>query len=67
MPAAGLNTWRYGAMLGPNDPLNPDVPNPDEPEPGTHDLPPVEDEDGDEFGEGDTPEAVPQEPGEPDN
>ncbi len=54
-------------MLGPNDPLNPDVPNPDEPEPGTHDLPPVEDEDGDEFGEGDTPEAVPQEPGEPDN
>jgi hypothetical protein len=49
-------------MLGPNDPLNPDIPDPDAHQPGTPDLPPDEDQEG-EFEEGDTPEALPGEPG----
>ena len=50
-------------MLGPNDPLNPDIPDPDEPQPGTPHVPPTEQDDED-FGEGDTPEAIPGEPAE---
>ena len=46
-------------MLGPNDPLNPDIRDPDEDVPN----PPPADEPEDDFGEGDTPEAVPEEPG----
>jgi hypothetical protein len=46
-------------MLGPNDPLNPDIPDPDADMPV---VPPTEEPD-DDFGEGDTPEAVPAEPG----
>ena len=49
-------------MLGPNDPLNPEIPDPDRQEPGTPNLPPPEDDD--DFGEDDTPEAVPQDPSE---
>ena len=52
-------------MLGPNDPLNPDIPDPDEQEPGKPDLPPRTEED-EGFEEGDTPEAVPGEPRAPD-
>lgn len=43
-------------MLGPSNPPNPDIPRPDEP------TPPPAEEPEDEFGEGDTPEAVPREP-----
>jgi hypothetical protein len=50
------------AVLGPNDPLNPDIPDPDEQQPGTPTLP-VEPPEDDDFAEGDTPEAVPEEPG----
>ena len=45
-------------MLGPNDPLNPDIPDPDQNLP----TPPPAEEPEDDFGEGDTPEAVPREP-----
>jgi hypothetical protein len=45
-------------MLGPNDPLNPDIPDPDA------DLPnPPPDEPAADFNEGDDPEALPGEPG----
>ncbi len=47
-------------MLGPNDPLNPDIPDPDASMPN---LPPAE-EPEDEYGEGDPPAAVPGEPAE---
>lgn len=51
-------------MLGPNDPLNPDIPDPDQDEPGRPNLPVDSPDDDDDFAEGDTPEAVQKEPGE---
>ena len=51
-------------MLGPNEPLNPEIPDPDRQEPGTPTLPVDPPEDDDDFGEGDTPEAVPRDPSE---
>jgi hypothetical protein len=48
-------------MLGPNDPLNPDIPDPDENLP----TPPPADEPGDDFGEGDTPDAISGQPDHP--
>lgn len=46
-------------MLGPNDPLNPDIPDPDE---NVRTSPPRAEEPDDDFGEGDPPEAVQREP-----
>jgi hypothetical protein len=47
-------------MIGPNDPLNPDIPDPDQNLP----TPPPADEPEDDFSVGDSPEAVPDEPAE---
>jgi hypothetical protein len=46
-------------MLGPNDPLNPDIPDPDADLPNLR----VDAPDEEDFVEGDDPEAVAREPG----